>query len=237
RFPATGTVSMWPATTTRSLRPREVRATTALPSRMTSRCRRSRRDASMRSASSRSPPLTDSTSTICAARTSARCVRSSPMRVEPPSGVDTVLAQDVVELRLVVALPFLQPLEHQYARQAEGAAGELLLPGAAHGDAPVGDAAPADLLTGLHVDHRHGRRQDRARADDGAPAHPGPFDDHGAAAEQRVVLDDHGHGVRRFEYAADADTAGQVHVLADLRARPGRGPGVDHGAGVHVGAD
>ena len=41
----------------------------------------------------------------------------------------------------------------------------------------------------------------------------------------------------RLEHAADADAAGQVHVLADLGAAADRRPGVDHRAAVHVGAD
>ena len=43
--------------------------------------------------------------------------------------------------------------------------------------------------------------------------------------------------LQRFEHAADADAAGQVNVLADLRARADGGPGVDHRALVDVGAD
>ena len=46
-----------------------------------------------------------------------------------------------------------------------------------------------------------------------------------------------GIGLQRLEHAADADAAGQVDVLADLRARPDGGPGIHHRALVHVGAD
>ena len=46
-----------------------------------------------------------------------------------------------------------------------------------------------------------------------------------------------GLACRGFEHAADAHAAGQVHVLADLRARAHGGPGVDHGAFVDIGAD
>ncbi len=63
---ANGTVSRWPARTTRSGRPRAVRAMTVLPSRMTSRWPTRRRAASMASASSRSLPLTDSMSQTAA---------------------------------------------------------------------------------------------------------------------------------------------------------------------------
>ena len=45
------------------------------------------------------------------------------------------------------------------------------------------------------------------------------------------------NGVYRIEHAADADAAGEMHVLADLRARAHGGPGVDHGAFINVGAD
>jgi hypothetical protein len=63
------------------------------------------------------------------------------------------------------------------------------------------------------------------------------FDDLGARADEAVVLDDGRVGLQRLEHAADADAAGQVHVLADLRAAAHGGPGVDHRAFVDVGAD
>ena len=46
-----------------------------------------------------------------------------------------------------------------------------------------------------------------------------------------------GLGLQRLEHAADADAAGQMHVLADLRAGADRGPGVDHRAFVDIRAD
>ena len=46
-----------------------------------------------------------------------------------------------------------------------------------------------------------------------------------------------GRGLQRLEHAADAGAAGQVAVLADLRAGTHRGPGVDHGAVADVRAD
>ena len=46
-----------------------------------------------------------------------------------------------------------------------------------------------------------------------------------------------GLGLQRLEHAADADAARQMHVLADLRARADRGPGVHHRAAVDIGAD
>src|SRR5258708_8700935 len=96
---------------------------------------------------------------------------------------------------------------------------------------PVGDLSggPVVDLGALadvdpHRDHR-------------AFAHDDPFDDLAAGADEAVVLDDGGVGLQGLQDAADADPAGQVHVLADLRARAHRGPRVDHGAFVHVGAD
>src|SRR5579859_7096663 len=77
RLPATGTVSMCPASATRYGRPRSVRATTALPSRSTNRWPRARSAASMASASGPSEPLTDSMSTSCAVSSDALSDRSS----------------------------------------------------------------------------------------------------------------------------------------------------------------
>src|SRR3990167_1690263 len=77
--------------------------------------------------------------------------------------------------------------------------------------------------------HAHG--QHRAFADDHA------FHHFRARADEAVVLDDGGGGLQRLQYAADADAAGQVHVLADLGAGGDGYPGIDHGAGVDVGAN
>ena len=46
-----------------------------------------------------------------------------------------------------------------------------------------------------------------------------------------------GFGLQRLEHAADADAAGEMAVLADLRARADRRPGVDHRACVDIGAE
>ncbi len=56
-------------------------------------------------------------------------------------------------------------------------------------------------------------------------------------ADETVVLDDGGRGLQRLQHPADAGAAGQVAMLADLRARTDRGPGVDHGALAHMRAD
>src|SRR5690606_33370824 len=83
---------------------------------------------------------------------------------------------------------------------------------------------------GAHADV-HAHRQHCVFLDDHT------FHDFRAGAHEDVVLDDHRAGLHRLQHAADAHAAGQVHVLADLRARTHGGPGVDHGAFVHIGAD
>lgn len=83
RLPATGTVSMWPASMTRDGRPRWVRASTASPLRITSKC-----GACARSAASISSAMRCSwrdslgISTSAAVRVIGSARRSSPMNVE-----------------------------------------------------------------------------------------------------------------------------------------------------------
>src|SRR5699024_1850153 len=73
---AIGTVSKWPATTTRSSRPASVRATTVSPCRDTSRCWYWDRAASTAAASGFSDPLTDDTSQTSAVRSATERVIS-----------------------------------------------------------------------------------------------------------------------------------------------------------------
>src|SRR6202000_213066 len=80
----------------------------------------------------------------------------------------------------------------------------------------------------------------RALADEHAHGDHGPafdddaFDDFRARADEAVVFDDGGAGLQGLQYPADADAARQMHVLADLRAGSDGGPGIDHGAAVHI---
>ena len=46
-----------------------------------------------------------------------------------------------------------------------------------------------------------------------------------------------GSGLQRLQHAADADAAGEMHVLADLRAGADRRPGVHHRAFADIGAE
>src|SRR6185312_4837799 len=68
---------------------------------------------------------------------------------------------------------------------------------------------------------------EHAHAEHRAFAHDAAFDHFRARTDEAVVLDDRRPGLHRLQHAADADTTRQMHVLADLRARTDRGPGVD----------
>src|SRR5688572_22277134 len=92
-------------------------------------------------------------------------------------------------------------------------------------------------FTGGAVDDLGGSADEDAHGDHRAFAHHHAFDHLGARADEAVVLDHHWPGLHRLQHAADADAAGDVAVLADLRARADGDPGVDHGAAVDIGAD
>src|SRR6201989_761634 len=154
-------------------------------------------------------------------------VPSPPWRPAGFSGVNAVVPQNFVQRGFVVAVTLGQPPQHQHAGQAELAAGELAGPGAADAHRPGRRLTPGQFLPGLGVDHVHAGAQDRARAQHRALTDPGPFHDHAPGADEGVVTHHHRHRVRRLEHAADADSPGQVDVLADLGAGPDRGPGVD----------
>src|SRR5690606_7866173 len=74
----------------------------------------------------------------------------------------------------------------------------------------------------------------RALADIDAHRDHRVFLDHNALGDFRtrtdehVVFDDHRTGLNRFQHTADANAAGEVDVLADLRAGTDGGPSVDH---------
>jgi len=79
-----------------------------------------------------------------------------------------------------------------------------------------------------HVEDRGRRREDDARAEYRFGADVHAFDDDDARSDERAVFDDDGRRRRGLEHAADADTAGQMHVTPDLGARADGGPRVDH---------
>src|SRR5674476_747883 len=144
RLPATGTVSRCPAITTRSARPRLVRATSASPSRMTSRCGNARSASSTRSASAFSLPLTD---------------------VEPVSGNAKALA-DLVEdaLRALPHLEVIRDGDALVARTSLGRAERVVIAGhldtvPVAGNLPtrvVGEGAAAEIWGRGAVDMKAG---------------------------------------------------------------------------------
>ena len=76
-----------------------------------------------------------------------------------------------------------------------------------------------------------------AHGDDGALLDDDSLHDLGTGADEAVILDDGGRGLDRLQDAANADSAGQMHVFADLGAGADGGPGIDHGARIDIGAD
>src|SRR5215472_13871385 len=132
------------------------------------------------------------------------------------SGVYSVIAQDGVELGLAVPAALRKPPQHEQAGHAVLASGELARPRAADAHRPCRDFSRRQLVAGLHVDHVRRLRQDRARAKDGAFAHPRAAYDHAPGPDHGFVLDDDRHRFRWFEHAAYPYSAGQMHVLPDL---------------------
>src|SRR5690606_4562921 len=98
------------------------------------------------------------------------------------------------------------------------------------------DAAIQGFAGEAVVDARAGT-DEHAHRNHGVFFNDHAFDDFRSRADEAVVFDDGRIGLERFEHAADADAAGKMHALADLRAAADRGPGVDHGAFIDVRAD
>ena len=128
--------------------------------------------------------------------------------------------------------------EDERARDAELARGKLLVTRPRDDDAARRDAAPVlddlgPLTSRMAVDEV---RTTPAPMTASRPiAHA--LDDDGARTDEDAVLDDDGRRPRRLEHAADADTAGQMAVAPDLRARSDGRPGIDHRPGAHARAD
>src|SRR6185436_15769181 len=99
-----------------------------------------------------------------------------------------------------------------------------------------GNPAIHDLPAGTVVDPG-GRAQENTHGQNAVFLDDHAFHDLGTGADEAVVLDDGRIRLQRFQHAADADPARQVHVLADLGAGADGGPGVHHGAFVDIGAD
>ena len=78
---------------------------------------------------------------------------------------------------------------------------------------------------------------ERAHRQNGAFADDDAFDNLGARANEAIILDDRRVGLQGFEHPADADAAGEMHVLADLRTGADRHPSIDHRAFIDIGAE
>ena len=109
-------------------------------------------------------------------RPARRCsaTRSVTGRGAHDAAGHAVLAEEALEVGLVVAGALGQVLDHQRAREAELAAGERAGPGGGDHHAPRRDDAAAELLAGLGVDHRDGVGQDERRRRARALARPAP---------------------------------------------------------------
>src|SRR5581483_8509528 len=108
--------------------------------------------------------------------------------------------------------------------------------GAGHHDGIFRNLAD-ESLAGLAVDDLGGGAEEYAHRQHRALAQDHAFGHFRTRADEAIVLDDHGFGLQRLQYAADADTAGDVHPLADLGAGADRRPCVDHGRFIDIGAE
>ena len=148
-----------------------------------------------------------------------------------------MLAQEIVELALVVSLAGLESLDHEHAREAELTARERPRPRCLDGHATRRHHSPTQLLAGLGIDDRDRAGENDPGTDERTVADAGAFDDHRAAADDAVVADDDRRGLRGFEDTTDADASRKVHVGPDLGTGTDGGPRVDHGVRAHPGAD
>ena len=114
-----GTVSRWPASTSRLGPPSSVRATTLSPTRL---------DVEPRHRPQLGLEVVGDGPLVVADRRDVDELGGERQQIghrSPGSRGDAVLAEDVVELGLVVALALGEPLDDEHARQPELAAGEL----------------------------------------------------------------------------------------------------------------
>src|ERR1700722_14615799 len=214
-FPTGGTVSRCPARTSRWSWPSAVRATTLSPTRVTSSHPQARSAASTSPASAASPLLGDGT---------AMRSRVAASRSTTGSGAGAVVPQDLVQLRLVVALPLAEALDHEDARHEELPARVLAPPAGPDRDAPRRHHAAGDLLAGLGIDDGDGGIEEAPRAQYRPLPDARPAGHHAATADEGIAPPAPGPRVGRLEHAADAHAARQVDALPDLGAGGDGGP-------------
>ena len=126
--------------------------------------------------------------------------------------------EEFVESCFVVALAFCEAYDDKCAGHSEGPAGKGLRAGRIDDETPWRNDASCNFVTSFRVDDRDGGVENHAGTEHGATTDPCAFGDHRTAADERVVLDYDGCGLRRFENAAKADASREVHVPADLGA-------------------
>src|SRR4029077_17832505 len=89
------------------------------------------------------------------------------------------------------------------------------------GNPAVGDRAARAVVDLRALTDEYAHPEHRVLLDDDA------LDHFRARTDEAIVLDDRRARLHRLEHPADAYAAREMHVLADLRARADRRPGVD----------
>src|SRR5215207_10753073 len=134
------------------------------------------------------------------------------------AGFGTRLLVDALDDHGAVQARAWLAVRHRLARQGAG------------DDDGVGRHLALEHLAGRAVDDLSRGAEIDAHRQHRTLAYHDAFGDLGARADEAIVLDDHRVRLQWFEHAADSDSAGEMAVLADLRAGADRGPGVHHGA-------
>src|SRR5262249_40305800 len=107
----------------------------------------------------------------------------------------------------------------------------------ARNDDRIGRHLAPEYFPGLAIDDPGRGADENPHGKHRALAHDHAFGNLRARADEAIVFQDDRSRLQRLEHTADAGAAGDVTVLADLRAGADRGPGVDHGAGIQEGAE
>src|SRR5450755_1258718 len=135
-----------------------------------------------------------------------------------------VLTQHIVQHQFVVCLALVEATENEQAGHAEIASRKGLHPRRSNAHRPCRGLAARQLGAALGVEHVGRRGQNAAGPELRATPHPSAVDHHRTRTDERIVLNNNRDGVRWLQYAAKPHPAGQVHALANLRARADRRP-------------
>src|SRR2546425_1970739 len=96
-------------------------------------------------------------------------------------------------------------------------------------DDRIGRYLAPEYFPGLAIDDPGRGADENPHGKNRALAHDHAFGNLRARADEAIVFQDDRARLQRLEPPAEAGTAGDVTVLADLGAGADRGPGVDHG--------